>query len=123
VSDYVYSLNGQDDWDDYDSIMLRFADENEGVTTGTIFRGTKKTYTHADFITPVFAGVVIDKLMDEVWEVVGEEANDCLSGITSVEIAELTKYMLKWFNRHVKQPSFYLVENVEEITVDVEVTE
>lgn len=102
-----------------DVICDLLSDHRAGETV-TIYRGIKTLKRHENFIS-FNADDVIEQMHESAFEECGEVADDYLPPFAPRWAESLENHLNKaaavWFNAHVPQPTFWLVENLEEIEV------
>lgn len=106
----VYSLNeiAYYDYDDIVAIM-----ENEGESD-FIFMADKICQKHSNFLD---VDCVIEEMQDRASEL-GEWGESYLTDLSKEQKEELHSTVLDWFNKNISQPSFFLVENIQKITLE-----
>lgn len=108
----VFSLD-EEVYHDYDEINDILGDE---IDIKMVYIAYKIEITHKDLIN---SSVLIDDIMENAYEKVGDHSenyNKILDAITKEQKQELNNLLANWFNDNIKQPDFYMVDNITEIT-------
>ena len=108
--DYCYSHDGEYYYDDIEDVVDMY---ECSYADAKIYRGTKKSFTHADFLS---AGDIIEQMTDRAYDEAGEYADEYLSEIKRSDINELQQIILEWLDKKASC-NFYGVENIEEMTL------
>jgi len=106
----VFSLD-ETAYHDYDEIVAIMKDEGE---RDFIFMGNKIPQKHSYFLS---VSCLIEDMQDRACEL-GEWAEGYLDDVTKEQKEELNNLVLDWFNKNITEPSFFLVENIEKITLE-----
>ncbi len=106
----VFSLN-ETNYYDYEDILAIMEDERE---SDFIFIGDKIAQEHKNFLT---VSCLFEDMQDRASEL-GEWSEGYLEEVTKEQKEELNSLVLDWFNKNISKPSFFLVENVEKITLE-----
>ena len=101
----AYSFNDVDYYEYQDIIDMIEIDKE---VSDYIYIGTKKIYSHKDFMDVNF---LIEGMQDFSQDSCGEWAENYLSNVTKEQKDNLKEYILKWFNENVDQPSFFNIES------------
>ena len=90
--------------------------EIKGLVEVTIFKGKKVRQKFANFFS---VENLIDEMQERAYDCIDECAEDYLNDVTDEQKGELGKLVIEWAAKHSIEPSFYLVEDIEEYTVPV----
>ncbi len=101
----AYSFNDVEYYEYQDIIDMIEIDKE---VSNYIYIGTKKIYSHKDFMDVNF---LIEGMQEFSQDSCGEWAENYLSNITKEQKDNLKEYILKWFNENVDQPSFFNIES------------
>ena len=96
---------------DYDDIVEMMEDDGE---RDFIFIGDKTIQEHKNFLT---VSCLFEDMQDRASEL-GEWSEGYLEEVTKEQKEELNNLVLDWFNKNVSKPPFFLIENVEKITLE-----
>lgn len=71
-------------------------------------------------IPPLNIGVdtLLERKAEDMWDYVGELAEDYLNDVTEEHEKELEGLIYDWFVRHDYLPKFYMISEIEEIRVE-----
>lgn len=106
---YVYALDGENFIFESEEEVVEEAQE-EGYSTYS--KGVVKPILPHHLID---ANDVIEMIGERAWDIAGEWADD-FPDVTKEAKGELEQFLHQWVEKHCT-PSFYLVEEVEEIEV------
>ena len=101
----AYSFNDVEYYEYQDIIDMIEIDKE---VSDYIYIGTKKIYSHKDFMDVNF---LIEGMQEFSQDSCGEWAENYLSNITKEQKDNLKEHILKWFNENVDQPSFFNIES------------
>lgn len=106
----VYSLN-ETHYYDYDEIATIMQNEGE---SDFVYMGDKITQEHSKFLD---VDCIFEEMQDKACEL-GEWAENYLEDVSKEKKKELHDLVLDWFNKNISSPSFFLVENIQKITLE-----
>ena len=75
----------------------------------------KVTYTHKDFID---LSDLIEWMIDRAYDEAGDWAESYLNDLTNKKAEELELKIVDLFNKLVRQPKFFTVKNVKQISIE-----
>lgn len=123
---WFYDLYNSDTWDCYND---RFDGKHEAIKNGLkqaehegvdkIRVGMAISYRLSDNL--ISAEDVLDRVVDNVYDDLGECAEDYLGDVQSEHREELEKdlnqVLVDWIVKHGYEPNFYQIINIEEVEV------
>lgn len=117
MKEYVYSLNEDDfmDIDDLENEIEERNSEDENIKITHVYRGEKIAQTHSMFVS---GSSIIEDITNSACENGGEWSESYCSDLEKKEHMEnIENLIVDYLNKNESQPSFYLVENVKEISI------
>jgi len=116
--EYVYSFN-EETFMDIDSLEDEIDERNsedENIKVTHVYRGEKIVQYHADFFD---ADYVIEDMTNRAYETCDEYSDNYIQELEDKKHSQnIQKLVLDYLNKNVKQPDFYMVENVQEISIE-----
>lgn len=115
MEEYAYSLDDET-YEDLDCIMDILSDENREGTSVSVFKGTKKHYTHNHFVN---ARSIIEDIQCVAYDSGKEFSEDYLGDLSAKDYKELEALIVAWLDKKAEQPTFFAVENIERVILTV----
>ncbi|NQY22802.1 MAG: hypothetical protein HRT41_02130 [Campylobacteraceae bacterium] len=105
----AYSLDGETY---YEREHIEYELESYGESD-IVYVGEQIKQKHSDFI-----GIddLIEKMKENAHEVSPDFSDDYLGDMTKEHQNNIEKIILDYLDKNIEQPTFYLIENVKEIT-------
>jgi hypothetical protein len=110
-NDKVYSIDGEEWVDDIPYLIENL--ENNVHTEVMI--GKTEYYRHTDFID---TEILIENAKDNAYHLVDDVSDDYLEDITKQHIEELNELICDYLNKHIEEPEFFRVVDINKISVD-----
>lgn len=117
MEDTVYSTD-KEAFHDYDHIMDELRDDYESGSKVKIYTGKPERFTHASFVN---GNLIVERFMEQAYDDGGEWAEGYLQDLSDEKVNELESVIIAWLEKNAKKPNFYRVEDIEEVTVMLEV--
>lgn len=109
MSNLYYSLDDEE-YHDIDYIAEQLKDDE---TRLTIFVGEGIRPTHKQFIILVD---ICEEMQNRAYDEFDEYSEGYLVEVTKEQEEELNNLIADWFDKNVKKPNFYHIENAKEIS-------
>jgi hypothetical protein len=77
--------------------------------------GKTEYYRHTDFID---TEILIENAKDNAYHLVDDVSDDYLEDITKQHIEELNELICDYLNKHIEEPEFFRVVDINKISVD-----
>lgn len=123
--DILYSAY-EDDWmscDESPEEAAEFAlsdyDEHQvsEMKTVTIYKGVKKQQNFEQFFDVSW---LLERINENAYETCGEVADDYLMTLDKSIEDELTTLVKRWVVKHNLEPTFFMIEDIEEVEFNIE---
>ena len=115
MSNYVYSATGENfqDWDDFDAMLKEIHEIGDPIKAQ---RGKKLPRTHSDYFC---ANAFFEELGNQAYDDCGEYAEDYMYHPPTDKVSALQELVTNWLDANFAQPSFFLVDNPQEVLLVV----
>lgn len=111
-------LDCSEDKEDAISYALSEYDDNQisEMKKVTIYKGVKKKQNFNQFLN---VSQIIEYINEAAYESCGEVAEDYLAYLLQEVEDDLEKVINDWHTRHNLEPTFYMIEDIEPVEVDL----
>lgn len=112
----VYSLNGEDNWEDeLEDVIQQAYDDGAAIGAAIkITQGDSIKAEHSDFVT---GSSIIEYISERAYDEYGEWSEEYLTEVSNnkEKSEEFKKLIVNWLSENAESPGFYRVTNTKEI--------
>lgn len=112
----VYSCIDSEFTESWENILHELSENHPDGTIVPVLKGVSVPVTHKQLIRA--AALIID-MQERAFAAFDDTTCMYLSDIDKPHIDKLQRLLTDWFDKNIKQPTFYNVKNIEEIEVTV----
>ena len=106
----VYSIDDEI-YKTYEEIQEEIYELECPVKDVVVYEGWTNIIRHSDFIN---VDIVLEGMVDYAYDNHGEWTEGYLYDVTKEQAYELNNLLVRWFNKNIKQPTFYRISNIKE---------
>ena len=106
----AFSFNEEDYVNSVEEIIDNLEGDEKYVYIGKTIKQNHKNFLDVDYL--------LEQMSDQAYDIGSEWTEDYLEGIDKNHKDNIEKMILEYMDKHIAQPNFYLIGEVEKVTVE-----